>query len=350
MSEKATINSIAVRAGVSRGTVDRVLNQRPHVRQDVRSRVIKAMREMNYVPPTEEQARALGLILPAQEHCRLGILITSEQGHFRTEIMRGLKAAQEYLRLYSVEVLVEECVTDMPEETVERISTLLDQQVSGLAVCAKEHPMIVEKINDMYEQGIPVVVYNSDISNCKRLCYIGQDSLQVGRVAGELMCKYLKPGDHLLVGIGNPNFSAHQARADGFCKRLYEHGFGKDTLQIIETYNNYDLTYERVRASLRGDPSICGIYMANHSISGCAEAVREVGLRGKVHIICHDLNESAKRLLQRGEIDFVIAQNIQQQSYRALIVLYEYIQEHKLPKDGPPSIDIICSENIAGHV
>lgn len=350
MADKATINSIAIRAGVSRGTVDRVLNQRPHVRESVRSRVIKAMREMNYVPPTKEQAQALGLIIPAQENCRLGFLVTSEQGHFHKEIMHGLKAVQEYLHIHSIEVLVEECVTDMPEETVERINNLIKEEVSGLAICAKEHPMIVEKIDALHEQGIPVVVYNSDISNCKRLCFIGQDSYQDGRVAGELMCKYLRPGDHILIGIANPNYRAHQARVDGFCKRLNEYGFGKDTFRIIETYNNYDLTCERVRAALREDPSICGIYMANHSISGCAEAVREAGLRGKLHIICHDLNESAKRLLQRGEIDFVIAQNIRQQSYRALIVLYEYIQEHKLPNEGPSSIDIICSENIAGHI
>ena len=95
MAQRATINSVALRAGVSRGTVDRVLNQRPHVKPDIYEKVVRAMKELDYVPPTERQAKALGLTLPALEHCRIGILLPSERGHFRQEILRGIEDAQE---------------------------------------------------------------------------------------------------------------------------------------------------------------------------------------------------------------------------------------------------------------
>ena len=48
MAKKATINMVAERAGVSRGTVDRVLNQRPHVKPELRERIVRAMRELGY--------------------------------------------------------------------------------------------------------------------------------------------------------------------------------------------------------------------------------------------------------------------------------------------------------------
>ena len=91
---KATINTVAMRAGVSRGTVDRVLNQRPHVKPDIYEKVIRAMKELDYIPPNEKQAKALGLTLPALEHFRIGILLSSERGHFRSEIMRGIEDAR----------------------------------------------------------------------------------------------------------------------------------------------------------------------------------------------------------------------------------------------------------------
>lgn len=56
MAKRITINTIAERAGVSRGTVDRVLNGRPHVKPEIAERVLRTMRELGYAPPRAEQA------------------------------------------------------------------------------------------------------------------------------------------------------------------------------------------------------------------------------------------------------------------------------------------------------
>ena len=90
MARKATINMVAERAGVSRGTVDRVLNSRPHVKPDIMEKVLRAMRELNYVPPRPEQAAALGLntALIDLPTCKLGVLLTNEGGHLRREVLR----------------------------------------------------------------------------------------------------------------------------------------------------------------------------------------------------------------------------------------------------------------------
>lgn len=349
MPRKATVHSIALQAGVSRGTVDRVLNQRPHVRPEIYDRVVQAMRELDYIPPTEKQAKALGLTMPALERCRLGVLLPCEQGHFRREILRGVESAKEYLRAYSTEVFTNECETDLPDETVERIDKLLTKKIDGLAICAREHPSISAKIDNMHQQGIPTVTFSSDLPGCHRLCFIGEDLVRGGRVAGELMSKYLHPSDHLLIAVGNPAFHAHRLRLQGFCERLYENGFHGESLRIIETYNDYSLTHQKVLEVLQEDHLLRGIYMANHSVAGCAEAVREAGRCGTIHIISHDLTEETKRLLQSKEIDLTIAQNLYQQSYRSLIILQEYLQKNIKPQKDVPLIDIVCAENITGR-
>ena len=50
MNEKIRIKDIAERAGVSVGTVDRVLHERPNVSKPAREKVEKALREMIYHP------------------------------------------------------------------------------------------------------------------------------------------------------------------------------------------------------------------------------------------------------------------------------------------------------------
>lgn len=162
------------------------------------------------------------------------------------------------------------------------------------------------------------------------------------------MAKYLRPGDQLIAAVANPNFHAHRLRLQGFCNLLYEKGFQKSSIHMIETYNDYMLTFQNVKDVLRQVPEIKGVYMANHSVSGCAEAIHSMGLTGKIHVISHDLTESTKRLLKSGRIDFAIAQDIYQQGYLPLLELRKYLN-----KTGPwkieasrQKIDIICAENI----
>ncbi len=346
MAKKATINMVAERAGVSRGTVDRVLNQRPHVKPELRERIVRAMRELGYVPPKEDQAIALGLANETQKPCKLGVILPNWRGYFKKEVMRGMEDAQNLLRDYSVEVLVQTCETELPDEVTERIDELVEQHVDGIALCAKDHASISEKVNALYAQGIPVVTFNSDLTDSRRLCFVGQELIRGGRVAGELMAKYLSPDDILLIAIGNPEYNAHRLRLQGFCERLHERGFVGNNLEIIETYNDYSLTYQKVRDALGRHPDIRGIYMANHSVGGCAEAIRDAGRRGDVHVISHDLTDATRRLLKSGEIDFAIAQNIYQQGYRPLILLREYLQKHIHPQMETASIEILCSENM----
>ena len=57
----ATIKDIAERAGVSRGTVDRVLNGRGEVSRDTKARVLFAVKELDYHP------NKAGIALAAQK-------------------------------------------------------------------------------------------------------------------------------------------------------------------------------------------------------------------------------------------------------------------------------------------
>jgi len=73
MSEKITIKDIAEIAGVSVGTVDRVLHNRANVSQFAREKVEKALKNMNYHPNVYASALAYNksytffLLMPIHE-------------------------------------------------------------------------------------------------------------------------------------------------------------------------------------------------------------------------------------------------------------------------------------------
>ena len=348
VAKRVTINMVAERAGVSRGTVDRVLNQRPHVRPELYDAVIRAMQELGYIPPKDTQIEALGLVLPDTTPMKLGVILPNWTGHFRKEVLRGIHDVQPLLADASITVLLEQCETTLPQETLERMDSLLEQGVRGIALCAADHAAIAEKIDQLYAQGIPVVTFNSDISNCKRLQFVGQDLIRGGRVAGELMSKLIRREDTLLIAIGDPAFHAHRLRLQGFCERMYEKGFTGGQIETVETYNDYAVTYQKIKDALERTSEIRGIYMANHSITGCADAIRATNRTGQIFVISHDLTDATRQLLKRGEVDFAITQNIYQQGYRSLLLLRDAVRNQPRSDAVPDSsaIDIICAENL----
>ena len=78
---RATIKMIAERAGVSIGTVDRVLHDRPYVKEEVRRRVLEVMEELDrkvrqhyHLIEGEEEVKESDLKLtPKEEQMELSI-------------------------------------------------------------------------------------------------------------------------------------------------------------------------------------------------------------------------------------------------------------------------------------
>ena len=64
---KVTAQWIADQCGVSRGTVDRVVNGRPNVSPEVRERIQKLISEYGYKTPTQRQAARAGVQILAYD-------------------------------------------------------------------------------------------------------------------------------------------------------------------------------------------------------------------------------------------------------------------------------------------
>ncbi len=343
MGKRPTIQMVANHAGVSRGTVDRVLNHRSYVREDVRARVLQAVQELGYLSPHELHRQALGLT-PLQ----LGVILPNWSGYTKSEFLRGIIAARTELQEAQVDVIIRECQTDIPGEVNEYLDDFAVQGVSGIALCALNDLSIEHKIAELDKQGIPVITFNSDLPESRRLCFIGQDYVKSGRIAGELMGKIIPKTAHILALAGNLEFYGHRSRLDGFCARLSELGFASSQITVAETYNDYHVTYRKVLDALQHPNRPDAVYMANRSVAGCVEAIRTAGLTGKVRVISHDVTKDTKALLKKGEVDLTISQDIYRQGYLPLILLRDLLRKGKQPvcEDNNTAISIICAENV----
>nr|WP_300184332.1 LacI family DNA-binding transcriptional regulator [uncultured Agathobaculum sp.] len=345
MSKRATIQDVAERAGVSRGTVDRVINNRSYVSAEVRARILQAIEEIGYIPPRQVQIDKQPESFPP---LRLGVVLPNWTGGFKNEVSEGIAKARCELAPYHVEIRVCVCETDLPVECIEHLDALANWGAQGIALCALNDIVIETKVGELTDRGIPCITFNSDLPSSKRLCFVGQDYAKSGRIAAELLSKCVPCNAHILAMVGNLEYHGHRTRLDGFCARMHELGFSAAQIEITETYNNYRLTCDKVRQALHDMPDLVAIYMVNRSVTGCTDALRQAGAIGRIHVVAHDVSARTKLLLQEGSLDFTITQDMVRQGYLPLILLRELLQKGTQPQEDQLStrISIICSQNI----
>ena len=345
MGSRPTIQMVAELAGVSRGTVDRVLNDRPHVNEEVRRRVLEAMRELGYISPREAYRRQAETAL---RPLTLGVLLPNWEGQFRAEVTEGVRQACEELEESKVRVLVRTCETDLPQEAVELLEAMEADGAEGFAVCAVNDPAIQGWIAARTGAGVPCVTFNSDLPESGRLCFVGQDIRQAGRVAAGLLYKCVDRQGPVLATAGNLKFDGHRQRLDGFRERMGELGLPEEQVIVRETYNDYETTLQVVSEVLAERPELRGVYMANFSVSGCCAAIQRAGRTGQVHVVCHDINETVRQLVRAGAVDFTIPQDLRRQGYAPLLLLRDLLRKKKPlgTERSQGQINILCAENL----
>ena len=111
---------IAELAGVSRGTVDRTLNNRGRVDPEVAERIRKIANELGY-----QRNRAGSLLVRSKRPVKLGIIIRSSETPFMQQLLQEIEAVRdEMLDQQGAELLVREMCDDDCLRQIELIDEL----------------------------------------------------------------------------------------------------------------------------------------------------------------------------------------------------------------------------------
>lgn len=118
------MDEIASRAGVSKATVSRVLNDTGNVKESTSDKVMKVIEEMNYQP--NELARSLRV----NNTKTIGVIISNILNPFFTLLVRNI---EDFSQKNNYHVII--CNTDeKKEKEVEYVRTLINRKVDGLIV------------------------------------------------------------------------------------------------------------------------------------------------------------------------------------------------------------------------
>jgi LacI family transcriptional regulator len=312
---KATIEDVAVEAGVSVATVDRVLNGRAAVRPPTAERVEKAIRRLNYQPD-----RLAARLARAREY-RFCFILPEGSNAFMATLAEAVQA--EALRMVREKVVIDLRHTDVFD--AQQLSTTLDTIgpiYDGVAVVALDHPRVREALNALAERGVSVVTLVSDVPSSKRVHYVGIDNSAAGRTAATLMGRYLsdRRGKVGLIA-GSLSLRDHIERQFGF-EQVMAHDFPNLTLLPVREGRDDRVKVQGVAEQLLADhPDLIGLYNVGAGSAGIAAALEQAGRARDVVFITHELTEDTRRALIDGTIDIIINQDAGHEVRSAIRVL-----------------------------
>lgn len=325
----ATIQQIAELAGVSRGTVDRVLNDRGRVKPEVRERVEQIARELGYVPRRRRGAGSA----PGQRRWRLGVVTQLAHASFMREIDRGIEDMREPLERRGFELALRAGNGVDEAEQLRALDELDRLGIDGLAIMPVDCDVVRARLARMArERHIPIVTFNTDVAGAGQSCYVGLDNRQCGRTAAGLMGMMTGGSGQVLGILGYFSNSASSRRIDGFVEELKDR-FPRIELVGIQSSHDRAAEVERIVASTAAAyPELKGIFLTSGGQSGVRSALEGLPPAQRPRVILCDLTDENAGLLRDGLADFIIDQDCYRQGHRALALLADQIEWGQAPE------------------
>ena len=326
------IREIAVQAGLSEATVDRVLNGRGGVRDSTAREVRSAIADL------ERQRDQIRLAVRAF----LVDVVMQAPARFSAAVRAALEAELPLLRPAVIRARFHFRETGPAAaliETLDRIGrqgTPGRQRTQGVVLKGPDTGEMNEAVARLTGRGIPVVTLVTDLPRSPRTAYIGIDNRAAGATAAYLITQWLgrRPGA-VLVTLSRSFFRGEEEREMGFRSALRSMRPDRRVIDVTDT-DGLDATIRGlVRGALKTEARVPAVYSVGGGNTAILDAFAEAG-RPAPLLVAHDLDQDNLRLLRGGQIAAVLHHDLRLDVRRAAQVIMS-------PGNRPPAPTVTAS-------
>ena len=336
-----TLKDIAQMAGVSRGTVDRVIHGRGVVSKETYDKIKLILDKINYQPNFAAQSLRKG------ELFKIAVLVPDgDIDEFWKRAMDGIEKAIKDLSFIGINVSMHLFNSFKEVSFSYNAKQVLKEGCDGVLVAPVFYKEAIEFFEECHKQGIPYATFNTDIKEKNTLCHVGQDLVKSGETAASLLKKVLGEDDgYLIIHIHEDITNAKhiQEKENGFIDYLTGKGVEKSKIRILKV-NNHKMIEKQMIAMLDEFPEVRGVYVTTSKVHYVADVIEAYAL--DLVLIGYDLIDENRKHLKQGNIEFLIYQNPGLQASSAITLLLDHLAFKKeVPKIKLLPIEIVIKEN-----
>ena len=332
-------------AGVSAGTVDRVLHNRGDVSQKSKEKVQKVLDEINYQP----NVFAIGLAAKKKYTITCMIPYYMEHDYWHS-VATGIERARQELRPFNVSVDYLHYKHGDRKSYQDACQKIEKSNTDALLLAPNFREDTLSMLAYLKDKNIPFAFIDFDIEEAKALKYIGQDSYKSGYIAAKILMRNYQQGQELILFLNNnkdnPAEIQMKRRLEGFMKYISEEHKDIAIHEVILNKNNPEKNNEILSDFFRKHPKATLGAVFNSRVYQVGHYLREKR-QNMTGLIGYDLLRNNTELLKSGEVTYLIGQRPGLQGYCGVKTLCDNIVFKKSvePLKYMP-IDILIKENI----
>lgn len=342
-----TIKDIARMAGVSAGTVDRVLHNRGDVSPKSKAKVQMVLDEIHYQP----NVFAIGLAAKKKYSfvCLIPYYVEHDYWH---SVVGGIERARQELRPFNVSVeYLYYCHGD--EESYRKACcSIKESNADAVLIAPNFREETLSLTAYLRENQIAYAFVDFNVEEGDALTYIGQDSYKSGYIAAKILMRNYSAGEGqelVLFLSNNKNSPAEiqmQRRLKGFMQYIAEEYDNLAVHEVVLSKSNQENNRKVLDVFFQAHPKAVLGVVFNSRVYQLGEYLRHTG-RSMKGLIGYDLLRANVELLKSGDVHYLIGQRPGLQGYCGVKALCDYVvfKKHIEPVKYMP-IDILIKENI----
>lgn len=344
----STISDVAEAAGVTIGTVDRVLHERGEVSEKTKEKVLAAVRELGYKP------NVYASMLARNKSHRIAVVMPRySAGEFWDLTHSGISKSADYAGRFSVDVV--DYLYDQYD--VDSFLSVCRDVIADHCSGAVIAPMFLDATRDvaveLEKSGVQYVILNTSVNGVSgHLAYYGQPIYDSGVFCADVLMSTSSPGSRGNVymirierdvkGLSDPS----RERRRGFLDYLTARS--PDTLvrNVVINPNDLNAAHAAMDVAFAGIGEDANIVTLNSRIHLVCDFLKERGLKG-LNVVGFDVLEKNISALRDGYVKYLIAQHSDREAMDSVIALTDFLVFGKRPhaQDNFSSVDLLSRYN-----
>lgn len=341
MVKRPTLQDLAIAAGVSIATVDRVINRRLPVSDDTAQRVVQAAESIGY--------HAISLLkrriqeMPVR---RFGFLLQKPDAFYKQlgqELVNATRASRTVEGKPTVEF-----VDDIEPANIAERMLQMAKKSDALAVVAMDHPLVNEAVEAITALGKPVFTLLSNINAQACSGHFGADSRKCGRIAGWTISRLAKKPGKIGILLGSHRYLNQELSEISFRTYMREHAPDFQLLEPIINLDDERIAYESVRDMVTANDDLVAIYVSGGGQEGLIKALREFCIPHQLVAVCNELTPATRAALYDGVVDLTLCTPFASLSRLLVEAMAKGTTGPDLPHLRPLNLppDVFIAENI----
>lgn len=319
----AGIKDIASALGVSIGTVDRALHERPGINPMTRARVLKMAQTLGYRPNVAARHLKLNKKLSISVH------LPREIAFFFDALRAGIEEAAAPFQS-SIELQFR-TYPRLGEGDLDLFAEALEERTTGI-ILAPGHPAELKPwIRKAARNHVPVVCVATDAPGTERLSAVSSDPYTSGAMVAELFTRCTQRSGEVLVVTGDLSTVDHAEKLRGLQDFLAKMNNKLEVAAVVEAHDDSEQAYSMTREVLASRPDIRAVYVSTANSVPVLRAMEDANSLSKALVITTDLFPKLVPLIRNGSVLATVYQRPKAQGRMAFRSLYQFLVEGTCP-------------------